>query len=62
MSLVKILKDLNLTTSFKKVGNLDYTKRFARASATATTTTRTTMSCESAVSELLEALLRLMEA
>ena len=62
LSLVKILKDFNLTRSFKKVVNLDYTKRFARASATTTTTSTTTTCCESAASELLQALLRLFEA
>ena len=61
-SLVRTLKDFNLTRSFKKVVNLDYTKRFARASATTTTTSTTTTSCETAVSEVLQALLRLLEA
>ena len=59
---LKILKDFNLTRSFKKVVNLDYTKRFARASATTTTTSTTTTCCESTASELPEALFRLFEA
>ena len=62
LSLVKILKDFNSTRSFKKVVNLDYTKRFDRASATTTTTSTTTTCWESAASELLQALLRLFEA
>ena len=62
LRLVKILKDFNLTRSFKIVVNLDYTKRFARASATTTTTSTPTTCCESAASELLQALLRLFEA
>ena len=41
---------------------LDYTKRFARASTATTTTSTTTKSCGSAVSELLQALLKLSEA
>ena len=53
--MVKILKDFKLTRSFKKVVNLDNSRRLARASTTTTC-------CESAASELLQALLRLFEA
>ena len=55
MSLMNILKDFNLTRIFKKVVNLDYTKRFARASATTRTPSTTTKCCES-LARSLEAL------
>ena len=62
MSLVKILKDFNLTRSFKNVVNFYNTRRLPGASATTTTTSTTTTCCRSAASELPEALLRLFEA
>ena len=62
LNLVKILNDFNLTRSFNNVVNLDYTKRFAKASATTTTPSTMTPCCESAASVLLETLLRLFEA
>ena len=62
LSLVKIWKDFNLTRSFKNVVNLDYTKSFARASATTTTPSTATTCRRSAASKLPEALLRLFEA
>ena len=62
MSLEIILKDFELTRSFKNVVNLDNSMRLARASATTTTTSTTTTCCESAASELLQALLSLLEA
>ena len=52
MSLVKFLKDFNLTRSFKKVVTLDYTKHFAGASATTTTPSTTTTCCESLAGSL----------
>ena len=62
LSLEKIVKDFNLTRSFKNVVNLKDTRRLPSASATTTTTSTTTTCCRSAASELPEALLRLFEA
>ena len=62
MSLVKILKDFNLTRSFKNVVNFYNTRRLPSASATTTTTSTMTTCCRSAASELPKALLRLFEA
>ena len=62
LSLVKILKEFNLTRSFKNVVNFYNTRRLPSASATTTTTSTTTTCCSSAGSELPEALLRLSEA
>ena len=62
MSLEKILKNFKLNTSFKKLVNLDNTRRLARASATTTTPSTTTMCCENAANELSEARLRRFEA
>ena len=62
MSLEKILKDFNLTRSFKNVVNFYNTRRLPSTSATTTTTSTTTTCCKRAASELPEALLRLFEA
>ena len=62
MSLVKVLKDFNLRTSFKIMVKLGNTRRLARASATTTTTSTRLSCCQSAASELLQARLRLFEA
>ena len=62
MSLERILRDFNLKTSFKNMVNLDNSGRLARASARTTTTSTMTTCCESAASELLQALLRRFEA
>ena len=62
MRLGTTLKDFNLNTSFKQLVNLDNTRRLPRASATTRTPFTTTTCCESASSELLQALLGLFEA
>ena len=59
MSLQKTLKIFNLKTSFKNMVKLDNSGQLARASTTTTTPSTTTTS---AVSKLLQALLRLFDA